>query len=230
MSELIDKNNNLVNSNKRLLEDTASYFDVKPDYLKKSEKENDGRIILTGIMSRSDTPNQNKRIYPRRILEREVNKLLPLIKDGQVVGEIDHPSNSVVEFKNASHKIIDLFWEGNDLLGKIQIIRDHPAGQKILALIKEDVKIGISSRALGSTESCKLHQEYSNYEDAEVVGEDLVMITFDLVSNPSCEGAFMIQESTMLEWNEKRNNSLPQHTYTDYDKELIYFIEKHRAK
>jgi len=143
-------------------------------------------------------------------------------------------NSSVVSFQNASHKIVDMYWEGNNLLGKIQIIRDHPAGQKILALIKEDVKIGISSRALGSTESVRLHQEYSQYgDDVEVVSDDAVFITWDLVSNPSVQGAFMIKESTMLEWDTKRNNSLPKNSnyiYTDYDKELIYFIEKYRIK
>jgi hypothetical protein len=229
MSEIL-KNN--IKQGKRLLEDTTSYFDIKSDYIQQSEKENDGKIYMTGILSTADVPNQNRRIYPKYLLDREFNKLLPLVKDGQVVGEIDHPQDSTVSFKNASHKIVDMYWEGNNILGKIQIIRDHPAGQKILALIKEDVKIGISSRALGSTESVRLHEEYSQYgDDVEVVTDDAVFITWDLVSNPSVQGAFMIQENTMLEWNAKRNNSLPKNSnyiYSAYDKELIEFINKYK--
>lgn len=228
MSELLI-DNATQKSNKRLLEDTASYFDVKPDYADKSAQENDGAIYLTGILQRSNQPNQNRRIYPKKILEREVNKLLPLIKDGQVVGELDHSEKSVVEFKNVAHRLVDVWWNGDDLIGKTQVIRDHPSGQKVLALIKEGVKIGISSRGLGSTESARLYEDYSHFgDDVEVVGEDFTLICFDYVVNPSTHGAFVIQEGLMYEWNSLRNNSLPKNNYSNYDLELIEFIQKYK--
>jgi len=233
MSELLtDKKNQMpMGGHNGLLIDNVSVFSLQPDYVDKSTKENDGRVYLTGIFSKADVPNQNSRIYPRSILEREVNKLMPLIKDNQIYGQLDHPSSSIIEFSTASHLIKDLWWgEDGTLYGKIQVLREHESGKKILAALKEEGKIGISSRAVGGTEAASMHAEYAQYPDTEIVTEDLNLLTWDVVINPSVYGAFLspITENLMVEWNNKRINSLPQHTYTDYDKELIGFIQKYK--
>ena len=95
--------------------------------------------------------------------------------------------------------MLDLWWEGNDVWGKAQILKGHPAGDKVISLIENGVKIGISSRAIGSTKESKYYESYEKYKGAEVVEDDLNLITFDIVSNPSVQGAFLVTEQLMFE-------------------------------
>lgn len=213
----------------KLLIDTISYFDIGKDFVKTQTGEN-GDIILTGILQRAEVPNQNGRIYPRHILEREINKLLPLIKDNQITGECDHPDSTIVSFSNSSHKIVDLWFEGNDVMGKIQLLKGHPSGDKVISLLNNKVKVGISSRALGTTTKASNYEAYRQYNDAEVCNEDLNLITFDIVSNPSTHGAFLVTERMIMEWNTNyTNNSIKNNSYelSTKDKKLIYFINKY---
>lgn len=217
----------------RLLVDTISYFDMDKNFVDNQIKNNNGELILTGILQRADAPNQNGRIYPRWILEREVNKLLPLIKDNQIVGQLDHPDSAIVEFDTASVKILDLWWETNNLMGKVQILKGHPSGDKVVSLVNNKVKIGISSRALGSTIKASMTEEFSQYGDMDVVTEDLNLITWDVVSNPSTHGAFLVTENMIMEWNSKYLNSkVNSNTYqpTKLDRKLIYFINKYNGE
>jgi hypothetical protein len=153
---------------------------------------------LKGIFSEADIPNQNNRIYPRAILERECEKFMKLVRERRAIGELDHPDVSVVQLANASHVITDMYWEGSTLMGEIEILPTK-AGQVLEALVNAGFKPGLSSRAVGSTKR--------NEAGNEVVQEDLQLLTFDVVSNPSVAVAILSENKQII--NEtKRNNQL----------------------
>lgn len=138
-------------------------------------------VFLTGVMQRSNHQNGNGRVYPRKILEREIENYKNLISQNRAVGELDHPSDSVINLKNVSHIVTDIWWNGDDVMGKIKVL-DTPAGEILKSLIKNGVTLGISSRALGS-----VHES----QGKTIVEDDLQLICFDIVSEPSTKGAFL---------------------------------------
>lgn len=156
---------------------------VCQDLLTEAEKAEvkNGAVYLSGIMQRVDEQNGNGRVYPKNVLMREVKNYMKVVKENRACGELDHPEDSVVNLKNASHMVKDLWWEGNDLLGKIRVL-STPAGKILESLISDGVKLGISSRALGS-----VHEQAGK----TIVEDDLQLICFDIVSEPSTHGAFM---------------------------------------
>jgi len=169
---------------KQLLIDTI-VFDVKPQQLKEAAMNGNGRLIVTGVLQRANEKNQNGRIYPENILKREVDKYKGReITENRAYGELDHPESSVVELKNTSHIIRDVWWNGKDVVGKVKVL-DTPAGRILKDLIRGGVKLGISSRGLGSVKS---------NGGRNLVQEDFQLICFDFVSDPSTVGAFMIAE------------------------------------
>ena len=141
-------------------------------------------IYLAGVMQRAGATNGNGRIYPLPILEREVENYQKLVREGRAVGELDHPDSSVVELKNASHIVTEIKMDGDDVVGKIKIL-ETPAGKTAIGLLKGGVKLGISSRGLGSTR---------NEGGKTIVQDDFQLVCFDLVSEPSTTGAFMLRE------------------------------------
>jgi hypothetical protein len=155
-----------------------------PDVLKESREKFGGKIILSGIIQRANTLNQNGRVYPRPILEREIMNYQKLIRENRALGECDHPDSSVVELKNVSHIVREAYMQGDDVYGKIEIL-DTPSGKIIQSLIESGVTLGISSRGVGSTVSQSGNQ---------VVQDDFQLICFDMVSEPSTPGAFMLKE------------------------------------
>jgi hypothetical protein len=141
-------------------------------------------------MQRCDEQNGNGRVYPRKILMREVKNYMKVVKENRACGELDHPEDSVVNLKNASHMVKDLWWDGNDLYGKIKVL-STPSGKILESLINDEVTLGISSRALGS-----VHES----NGVTMVEEDLQLICFDIVSEPSTKNAFMkLTESKIKE-------------------------------
>jgi hypothetical protein len=150
--------------------------------------QNGGKIMLRGVIQRSDTLNQNGRIYPRPILEREIINYQKFIKENRALGECDHPDTSVVELKNASHIVREARMEGDTVYGTVELL-DTPSGKILQSLIESGVTLGISSRGVGSTK-----QQGGNL----VVQEDFQLICFDIVSEPSTPGAFMIKESRQI--------------------------------
>jgi hypothetical protein len=156
---------------------------VCEDLLTEAEKiqVKNGATFLSGIMQRVDEQNGNGRVYPKPILEREVKNYMKTVKENRACGELDHPEDSVVNLKNASHMVTDLWWEGKDLKGKIRVL-STPAGKILESLVNDGVTLGISSRALGS-----VHES----QGKTIVEEDLQLICFDIVSEPSTQGAFM---------------------------------------
>ena len=168
---------------KQLLVDTI-VFDVKPQQLKEAAMKGDGRLIVTGVLQRANEKNQNGRVYPESILKREVQKYKGReIKENRAYGELDHPESSVVELKNTSHIIRDIWWDGTDVVGKVEIL-NTPAGRILKELVEAGCTVGISSRGMGSVRQIK--------EDGTVaVDGDFDLICWDFVSNPSTYGAFM---------------------------------------
>lgn len=136
------------------------------------------------ILQRSDLPNANKRIYPHSILEKEVTNYQQLVRENRSFGELDHPDASVVSLKNVCWTVKDIYWRGNEVRGHLRILRSHPSGKIIEALIKDKVVIGISSRALGEVEKDSTGQY-------DVVQSGLVLVSFDAVAEPSTKNAFV---------------------------------------
>lgn len=138
-------------------------------------------LILKGILQKANTLNQNGRIYPRHILEREIRNYEKLIRENRAFGELDHANEPIVNMKNISHVIREIWMEGDVVYGKVEIL-ETPCGKIIEAIIKAKCKPGISSRALGS-----LQRE----NNVNVVQDDLQIICWDFVSEPSTPMAFM---------------------------------------
>ena len=159
-------------------------FKVTKKQISESLKTNDGRLIVHGVLQRANMKNQNGRIYPRKILVREATKYVDnFIKEQRALGELDHPDSSVVNLQNASHNVVSMHWEGDNLIGSVEVL-GTPSGNILTELFKAGIKLGISSRGLGSVEPM---QE----GDGQTVQNDFELIAFDFVSNPSTHGAFM---------------------------------------
>ena len=151
-------------------------FDIK------KSTSSDGILRMSGILQSADKVNANNRIYPKPILVREDTKYQPLIKDRRSLGCLDHPDNAIVELKNVSHLITKTWWNVNDLLGELEIL-DTPMGEIAAKLVNRNIKLGVSSRGLGSTEP--------NNSGCDVVCEDFQLVAVDLVSSPSTQAAFL---------------------------------------
>jgi hypothetical protein len=172
--------------NKKLLVDVRP-FEISRQKIDESIKENDGRLIVKGVLQRAESKNQNGRVYPREVLLKEVSKYLDeQVAERRALGELDHPESSVVNLNNASHNVIEMHWDGDDLLGTVEVL-STPSGNILKELFKSGIKLGISSRGLGSVEPVN----EKNGEDTVEVQPDFELIAFDFVSNPSTHGAFM---------------------------------------
>ena len=164
-------------------------FDYTTDMIKESREKNNGKIVMRGILQKSDTLNQNGRIYPRSILEREIRNYQKFIAENRALGELDHPDSSVVNLKNVSHIIREAYLEGDVVYGSVEIL-DTPSGKILQSLVESGVKLGISSRGVGSTKK---------QGDYVVVQDDFQLICWDYVSEPSTPGAFMLPEGRRIE-------------------------------
>lgn len=156
-------------------------FQVTPQQLSESIQ-NGGRLVVSGVLQRAEAKNQNGRKYPKHILSREAQKYNELIKQRRALGELDHPDSPVINLNNVSHNITEMHWDGNDLVGTVEILTT-PAGNILRELFKAGITLGISSRGMGSVKELG--------EGAVEVQEDFDLIGFDFVSNPSTHGAFL---------------------------------------
>ena len=141
-------------------------------------------LMMKGILQKAETLNQNGRIYPRAILEREIRNYQKFIKENRALGELDHPDSSVVELKNASHTVREAYMEGDIVYGTVEIL-NTPSGKILQSLVERGITLGISSRGVGSTRS---------KGDMQIVQDDFQLICWDFVSEPSTPGAFMMKE------------------------------------
>ena len=163
-------------------------FDISQDTINEAIKEENGKLVVRGVLQRAEAKNQNGRVYPKDILMRESKKYDEnFIKQKRALGELDHPDSSVVNLQNVSHNITEMHFEGDNLIGTCEILTT-PSGNILRELIKNGIKLGISSRGLGSVETVN---EGPNDNPVQKVGNDFELIAFDFVSNPSTHGAFM---------------------------------------
>jgi len=173
-------------------------FEIKPEHITESIKENDGKLIVRGVLQRAEAKNQNGRIYPREILQREAKKYhKEFITQRRAMGELDHPESSVVNLQNVSHNIKEMNWEGDNLLGTVEVL-GTPSGNILKELFKAGIKLGISSRGMGSVETVS----ESDGDQVTQVQPDFELIAFDFVSNPSTHGAFMHPMNESIDKNQ----------------------------
>tara|TARA_R100001443_G_scaffold112711_1_gene126605 strand:+ start:8591 stop:9232 length:642 start_codon:yes stop_codon:yes gene_type:complete len=191
---------------KSLLIDYSS-FEITPQMIVESEKANNGRVIVSGVLQRAEAKNQNGRVYPKETLMREAKKYAEIqIAENRALGELDHPESSVVNLQNVSHNIKKIWWKGNDLCGTVEVL-STPSGNILKELLKAGVKLGISSRGMGSVEEIREGDGEGSLE----VQPDFELVCWDFVSNPSTHGAFMapVNESVgsiKVDKYEKLNN------------------------
>lgn len=186
---------------KKLLVDTL-LFNVNPSVIKESMSQNGGRVIVQGVLQRANAKNQNGRVYPRDILMREAAAYSSVnVKERRALGELDHPDSSIVNLSNVSHNITEMHWEGDDLVGTVEVL-STPAGNILKELFAAGIKLGISSRGLGNV------KQLGESKDGTVeVQDDFELIAFDFVSNPSTQGAFLSPV------NEGKGHKIPTNKY-----------------
>lgn len=171
----------MCNDKKLLME--CMIFNADPNLLKESTVHSDKPFKVQGILQRKGKRNQNGRIYPDDILIREADKYAKTyIADRRAIGELDHPNSNEINLKNVSHNIIEMHWVGDDLVGTVEILTT-PSGNILKELFKNGIKLGISSRGVGTLKKVD--------EQTSMVGEDYELLCFDFVSNPSTQGAFL---------------------------------------
>lgn len=159
----------------------VEYTPFKPTIVE--SKTRPGVFEVTGVMQRAGAKNQNGRVYDKQVLLREVNKYMEnFVKVGNAYGELDHPESAIVSLKNASHVVKDLWWDGDDLCGKVELL-NTPSGNIVKEIIRGGHTIGISSRGTGSVKPTN--------EGHLEVQDDFELVCWDFVSNPSTHGAFM---------------------------------------
>ena len=156
------------------------------DLLTEREKREmaNGVVYLSGRLQTCEKKNGNGRVYPCKVLEREIKNYQKIIADNRALGELDHPDDSVINLRNTSHMVVDMWWEGKDVMGKIKVL-DTPSGRILKDLMNAGVKLGISSRGLGSVKE-QLGET--------IVQEDFELICFDIVSEPSTPDAYIYPE------------------------------------
>ena len=160
------------------------------DLLTEAEKKfvSDGGMILSGKLQESDVENGNGRIYPHKVMIREIETYSKLVKENRALGELDHPDDNVINLKNASHMVTSVWMENKNVMGKVKVL-DTPSGRILRGLVESGAQLGISSRGMGSvTESM----------GKTIVEDDFQLICFDFVSEPSTPGAFMMKEAKDL--------------------------------
>lgn len=172
-----------MNDKKLLQEWTPLEYNAKT--IEEAKRLNGGKIILKGILQKADTLNQNGRVYPKAVLEREVRNYQKFINERRAIGELDHPSTSVVELKNGSHIITEAYLDGDVVYGTIEVLDKLPMGKILQGYIEHGIKVGISSRGVGST---------TNESGRTRVNDDFQLICWDMVAEPSTPGAFMMSE------------------------------------
>ena len=177
-------------------------FEVTPQQINESLAENNGKLIVSGVLQRAEAKNQNGRIYPKETLMREAKKYSKeFIAEKRALGELDHPDSSVVNLNNVSHNVLEMEFRGDDLIGKVEVL-GTPAGNILKELFKSGIRLGISSRGMGSV------KEVMREGDSTLqVQPDFELIAFDFVSNPSTHGAFLspVNEGKQIKVDKYKN-------------------------
>jgi len=182
------------------------------DLLNEREKREmaNGTLYLSGRLQTADKQNGNGRVYPSEVLKREVGNYMKAVKDNRACGELDHPDDSVVNLKNVSHIVTDIWWEGNDVMGKLKVV-DTPSGRILKDLVNAGVKLGISSRGLGSV------TEAAN--GTVTVEQDFQLICFDIVAEPSTPEAYVFPQNQSR--METRLREVKENSINDIFKKIL---------
>jgi hypothetical protein len=173
-----------MSSSKYVISEWYAFETENVSTLIKEAEEKHMPIIMKGILQKANTENRNGRVYPLDILKREADKYMESVKEKRATGELDHPDSAVVSLSNVSHMVTEMWWDGDTLMGKVQIL-ETPSGNILKGLLKSGVMLGISSRGVGSVK---------NKNGLDVVQEDFELIAFDFVSSPSTPGAYLFKE------------------------------------
>ena len=174
---------------------------VCQDLLTEAEKRavREGAMYISGKLQEGGCENGNGRIYSEAIMQREVKKYSKIVDDNRALGELDHPESSIVNLANVSHMVVGIWMDGPAVMGKCKVL-NTPAGQILRALVDAGVKIGISSRGMGSV---------TEQQGKTIVEDDFQLICFDIVSEPSTPNAFMaLSESRLTNQKVTRNNTI----------------------
>ena len=156
-------------------------FKVSPKQLTEGTKSSVGNPIVEGILTTAEVKNGNGRYYPKELWEREISKYMESVKENRALGELDHPDSSIINLKNVSHNIRQIWWDGDHVLGQIEIL-PTPSGNILKALIENNISVGVSTRGMGS-----LRQMGETME----VQDDSELLCWDFVSQPSNPGSYM---------------------------------------
>lgn len=191
---LIERDGFCIPNNTKVLSEAMIGFDIPPASL----IEENGRYYMNALLQRAEKENKNGRIYPKKLLEREVNSYMVLIKAGNALGECDHPEESVVSLKSNPHRIVELWWDNNDLYGKLELLvskawkengTECNYADRTATLIKDyGVNVGISSRGVGSLKSIG---------GKNIVQDDFELICWDLVHSPSTHNAYLYNNKAL---------------------------------
>ena len=182
-----------MNSQKLLIE--TQLFKPSPISLKEGKLSERGNLIVEGILATAEIKNGNGRYYSRELWEREINKYLPLVKENRAMGELDHPESQVINLKNVSHNITNVKWDGDNVIGTIEIL-PTPSGNILKALIGSGITVGVSSRGMGSLKQVGELME---------VQDDFELLCWDFVSTPSNPDSFMHTLKEGIEYNPNKS-------------------------
>jgi len=166
--------------NKQLLIETQN-FATSVISLTEGKTSERGNSIVEGLLATAEVKNGNGRYYPKSLWEREINKYMDSVKENRALGELDHPESSIINLKNVSHNITDIWWDGDKIMGKIEIL-PTPSGNILKALFESGIKVGVSSRGMGSLKE---------NDGVLEVQDDFDLLCWDFVSTPSNPGSWM---------------------------------------
>ena len=225
--EIIKKNE--INKKGILIEYDAGYISPKDNksFISEVSKLSEGQqvvsdpLIVYAVMQKYGVENKNERVYPEALLRKEAENYLKLVKEKRAMGEADHPESSIIAVSRISHNVIDLWWEGNVLMGKLQIIMSPGfvnqgiiscEGDRVANYIRQGLKIGVSSRGVGSLEK---------ENGKNIVQDDYELICWDIVTSPSTPGSWIYneepsREQQMSESNKKNEDNLLKDSLSNF--------------
>jgi hypothetical protein len=188
----------------------TEYVENDLNYLTE-EKNGEKQYVIEGIFMQADSKNRNGRIYPKAVMEAAVNKYMSeQVSKGRAVGELNHPEGPTINLDKVSHKITELRWEGNNVVGKAQIL-NTPMGQIVKGLMDGGVQLGVSSRGMGSL----AQRGGVNY-----VGKDFQLATVDIVQDPSAPEAFVNGIMEGVEWIWENGSFLKAQEIEQFETEI----------
>ena len=184
---------------KQVLIETRA-FAASPVSLTEGKSET-GNLLVKGILATSEIKNGNGRYYSRELWEREIDKYMENVNANRALGELDHPDSSIINLKNVSHNIKKIFWEGDNVMGIIELL-PTPSGNILTSLFENRIPVGVSSRGMGSLKQMGELME---------VQDDFELLCWDFVSTPSNPGSYMKELGVM-------NESKTPQQYNKYQK------------